>query len=179
MSEDTDVSVPAPEGIAEILVEHEEQLVVLQQTVGGLHQAVEDLLATPPKKKPAPWNWKELNGKESVALMEALREWVDWVNARYGVSDSSRIYGCWYRHGAVVEELTAAWLGWRAANYGHKDPTTDLASWHRDTFWPMLERIASKPWGTSNCHTEHVEPRPSFRDSTDEEFTEFLSELGT
>jgi len=176
--EDRGETPAAAGGIEEVLVEHEERLTVLQGSVEAMDQAVADLLASPPKKTPAPWNWKELDGEKSVALMEALREWVDWINDRYGVSDSSRIYGCWYRHAPVVEELTAAWLSWRAANYGHKDPVTDPASWHRDIFWPMLERIASKPWGLSNCHTEHVDPRPSFRNSTDDKFTKFLAELG-
>ena len=98
--EDHGETPPAAEGIEEVLVEHEERLTVLQGSVEAMGEAVEDLLASPPKKTPAPWNWKELDGEKSVALMEALREWVDWINDRYGVSDSSRIYGCWYRHSA-------------------------------------------------------------------------------
>lgn len=165
-------------GIEEIIVEHDERLGDVEASVKSMRDAVEELLTEPLKGKPAPWNWKELDGEASVALMETLRDWVDWINSRYGVTDSIRIYGCWYRHGPVVEELTGAWIAWSAANYGHKNPVPDLAIWHERTFWPMMERITSKVWGLSNCHTEHVEPRESWRDSTDTQFGEFLSELG-
>ncbi|WP_248761230.1 hypothetical protein [Pseudarthrobacter sp. SSS035] len=42
----------------------------------------------------------------------------------------------------------------------------------------MIKRIRSESWGLNNCHTEHTDPRPSFRDSTDSHFAEFLAELG-
>ncbi len=53
-------------------------------------------------------------------------------------------------------------------------------SWHDATFWPMLDRIRSKPWGFSECINEgsHKDHRPSFRPSTDPGFSDFLAELG-
>lgn len=73
-------------------------------------------------------NWKELDGPDAAELMEALGAWMGWINERHGVTDSSRILGCWYRHTAVVEELTAAWVAWRASYYGHNSAVTDAAS---------------------------------------------------
>ena len=46
----------------------------------------------------------------AATLLTGLREWIDWYNTRYGVAAASRIPGCWYRHGPVVEELTAVWI---------------------------------------------------------------------
>lgn len=175
MSED---QITGLAGIEEVLVEHDGRLVDLSESFDSMTAAVKNLLASPPAATPTPWNWQELDGEQSVKLMEALNEWVTWINERYGVTDSFRIYGCWYRHSAVVEELTAVWVAWKAAYYGHKDPTNDPASWHDGTFWPMMKRIRSETWGLSNCHTEHADPRPSFRDSTDPQFTDFLAELG-
>lgn len=165
--------------VEDVLLDHDQTIAGLREDVGSLGSAVVDLLEAPPKKKPAPWNWRELHGEESVTLMEALDDWVGWINERYGVTENSRIYACWYRHSAVVEELTASWVAWKAAYYGHKDPVTDAASWHDSTFWPMMKRIRSESWGLNNCHTEHTDPRPSFRESTDSHFAEFLADLGT
>jgi hypothetical protein len=40
------------------------------------------------------------------------------------------------------------------------------ASWHDGTFWPLLERIRSKPWGFNDCINEgsHIDHRPSASD---------------
>jgi hypothetical protein len=172
-----DIEVPSVE---DMVLTHVGQIGALQEGMQALAEMVDDLLASPPKSKPAPWNWKELDGPHAAELMETLGAWVDWINERYGVTDSSRILGCWYRHTAVVEELTAAWVAWWAAYYGHKNAVTDAASWHDGTFWPMLERIRSKPWGFSECINEgsHKDHRPSFRPSTDPGFSDFLAELG-
>jgi hypothetical protein len=172
-----DVEVPSVE---DMVLTHVGQIGALQEGMQTLVEMIDDLLAAPPKSKPAPWNWKELTGPDAAELMEILGAWVDWINERYGVTDSSRILGCWYRHTAVVEELTAAWVAWRSAYYGHKNAVTDAASWHDGTFWPMLERIRSKPWGFSECINEgsHKDHRPSFRPSTDPGFSDFLAELG-
>ncbi|MCO4252160.1 hypothetical protein [Pseudarthrobacter raffinosi] len=171
------VEVPSVE---DIVLSHVGQIGALQEGMQALVEMMDDLLAVPPKNKPAPWNWKELTGPDAAKLMEALGAWVDWINERYGVTDNSRILGCWYLHTAVVEELTAAWVAWQAAYYGHKNAVTDAATWHDGTFWPMLERIRSKPWGFSECINEgsHVDHRPSFRPSTDPGFFDFLAELG-
>jgi len=172
-----DVEVPSVE---DMVLTHVGEIGALQEGMQALVEMVDDLLAVPPKSRPAPWNWKELTGPDAAELMEILGAWVDWINERYGVTDSSRILGCWYRHTAVVEELTAAWVAWRSAYYGHNNAVTDAASWHDGTFWPMLERIRSKPWGFSECINEgsHKDHRPSFRPSTDPGFSGFLAELG-
>lgn len=168
------LSLPSPE---ELLLEHDGQLGQLRQDVDGLAGLIADLLAEPPKSKPAPWNWKELDGPGAAKLLTGLREWVDWYNGRYGVAAESRIPGCWYRHGPVVEELSAVWIAWQAAYHGHKTPNDAAAYWHERILWPTITRIKRGTWGLSACNPTHKDPRPKNEPSTDEGFLEFLHSL--
>ncbi|TAP39586.1 hypothetical protein [Arthrobacter sp. S39] len=92
---------PKPEGestvperlgdIEDVLLEHDQTITGLREDLESLGSAVMDILETPPKKKPAPWNWREINSEESVKLMEALAEWVGGINQCYGGTENSRI----------------------------------------------------------------------------------------
>ncbi|MDQ0212149.1 hypothetical protein [Arthrobacter bambusae] len=171
---DADGVLPSPE---ELLLEHDGRIGVLRTDVNELAGVVADLLANPPKGKPAPWNWKHLNGSAAAKLLTELREWVDWYNDRYGVAADSRIPGCWYRHAPVVEELTGVWVAWRAAYYGHTTPLDAPAYWHERILWPTFDRITKRQWGMVNCINGHKDPRPQQTPSTDNGFDEFLNTL--
>lgn len=171
---DADGVLPSVE---ELVLDHDGQLGQLRADVDGLVGLVGDLLRKPPAEKPAPWNWKELHGPGRVALLTELRQWVDWYNSRYGVTADSRIPGCWYRHGPVVEELTGVWIGWRAAYYGHQTPNDAPASWHERILWPAIARITKTNWGLSACIPAHKDPRPKTEPSTDNGFAAFTATL--
>lgn len=171
---DADGVLPSVE---ELVLDHDGQLGQLRADVDGLVGLVGDLLRKPPAEKPAPWNWKELDGPSRVALLTELRQWVDWYNSRYGVTADSRIPGCWYRHGPVVEELTGVWIGWHAAYYGHQTPNDAPASWHERILWPAIARITKSNWGLSACIPAHKDPRPKTEPSTDNGFTAFTASL--
>jgi len=160
-----------------LLLEHDQQIRQLQTDVGQLIGAVADLLKSPPKEKPAPWNWKHLNGPAAAKLLTELRGWVDWYNDRYGVAVDSRIPGCWYRHGPVVEELTAVWIAWRAAYYGHQSPNDAPAYWHERILWPTIKRLKDSTWAFKNCVSEHQDPRPQRTPSTDDGFVDFVTAI--
>jgi hypothetical protein len=160
-----------------ILLDHHEQLGQLRKDVDDTATVVAKLLENPPKSRPAPWNWKHLDGPAAAKLLTELREWVDWYNDRYGVAADSRIPGCWYRHAPVVEELTAVWIAWKAAYYGHKAPVDAPAYWHERILWPTFERITKRQWGMVNCGAGHKDPRPQSASSTDEGFEDFLTGL--
>ena len=160
-----------------LVLHHDADILQLKADVEGIAEIVAEILSSPTKTQPAPWNWKELKAEDRVKLMKELGEWVTWINDRYGVTDSSRIPGCWYHHGPVVEELTAAWVAWKAAYYGHKNPVDAPAYWHERILWPTLARIKSSSWGFSGCTTAHKDPRPSSRPSIDPGFDEFTAEL--
>ncbi|MFB0839994.1 hypothetical protein ACETK3_18565 [Arthrobacter sp. E44] len=171
---DADGVLPSVE---ELVLEHDGQLGQLRADVDGLAGLMGDLIRKPPQEKPAPWNWKELDGPGAAALLTELRQWVDWYNGRYGVTAESRIPGCWYQHGPVVEELTGVWVAWRAAYYGHKTPNDAAASWHERTLWPAISRIKKGTWGLSACNPMHKDPRPKNEPSTDNGFAAFVISL--
>ncbi|WP_314326173.1 hypothetical protein [Paenarthrobacter ilicis] len=163
--------------VEELVLDHDGQLGQLRADVDGLMGLVGDLFRKPPAEKPTPWNWKELDGPGKAALLTELRQWVDWYNGHYGVTADSRILGCWYRHGPVVEELIGVWIAWRAAYYGHKTPNDAPAYWHERILWPALARITKSNWGLSACIPTHKDPRPKSDPSTDDGFATFISAL--
>ena len=163
--------------VEELVLNHDADILQLKADVEGIAGVVADILTTPTKTQPAPWNWKELNAQNRFKLLKELGEWVTWIIDRYGVTDSSRIPGCWYRHGPVVEELTAAWIAWKAAYYGHKNPIDAPAYWHERILWPTLARVKGASWGFSGCTTAHKDPRPSTRPSIDPGFDDFVKSL--
>ncbi|MFE4080402.1 hypothetical protein [Paenarthrobacter sp. YIM B13468] len=171
---DADGVLPSVE---ELVLEHDDDLKQLSANVDGLTELVGNLLRNPPQEQPAPWNWKELNGPGAAALLTELRTWVDWYNDRYGVAAESRIPGCWYRHGPVVEELTGVWIAWRAAYYGHKTPNDAPAYWHERILWPTINRIKKGTWGLSACNPAHKDPRPKNEPPTDDGFAAFLGDM--
>lgn len=180
------LEVPAPAGVnadgvlpspEDLLLEHDGQIIQLQKDLAQLAGIVGELVKSPPKEKPAPWNWKELDGPKAAQLLTGLREWVDWYNARYGVTADTRIPGCWYRHTPVVEELTAVWTAWQAAYYGHQSPNDAPAYWHERILWPTITRIKKSSWGLGACNPHHKDPRPGKEPSTDTEFAEHIHAL--
>lgn len=153
------------------------KVIQLQKDVGQLAGIDVELVKSPPKEKPAPWNRKELADPAAAQLLTELRQWVDWYNDRYGVNAESRIAGCWYRHAPVVEELTAVWVAWRVAYYGHKTPSDAPVYWHERILWPAIARIRKNSWGLGACNPVHKDPRPKNEPSTDDGFAEFVSTL--
>lgn len=157
-----------------LLLEHDGKIAGLPADLNGLADVVGELLQSPLRNKSAPWNWKEFPGTAAAELLTGLREWVDWYNGRYGVSAEARIPGCWYRHGPVVEELTAAWIAWQPAYCGHQTPTDAPAYWHERILWPTIARIKKDTWGLSACNPAHKDPRPGKETSTDAGVADFL-----
>jgi hypothetical protein len=52
--------------------------------------------------------WPHLNAGEAFDTWNDLADWVDWLVTRFRLRPRE-VPPCWYRHGAVVEELTALW----------------------------------------------------------------------
>lgn len=120
------------------------------------------------------WCWRHLDEPARGKLWIELRTWVDWFNGRYGVTEKSRIPGCWFRHPVVVEELTALWVAWRYAYIGQGEPNDSPAYWHERLLWPTLDRITSQPWGLGKCRAGHTDPvNIPLGPSTDEDFNEY------
>lgn len=76
--------------------------------------------------------WRDLPPELASVEWATLREWVEWVTARFDVP-VTLIPTCWWRHPALVEELSALHVAWRTA-YDKQDtglgPIMWLERWH-------------------------------------------------
>lgn len=52
------------------------------------------------------FDWQTLTDADAPAAWNALREWVEWFTVRYDISEST-VPVCWYKHGDLVDELSA------------------------------------------------------------------------
>jgi hypothetical protein len=140
------------------LVELAGQLADLRQRVERLAAVVGPLAAelastgpgggptgTPPGDGPA-WCWSALTGEEAALAWATLIGWVDWLTTRYGLSEV--VPACWYRHGALVEELTALRAAWTAAYTDPRARASEPALWH-DLLARTLSRI--RDWDRQEC----------------------------
>ena len=98
-----------------------EQLLELH---GALREQVEALVGQPSSTGPTVFRWAQLDAGEAEAAWTALAGWVDWLLDRHVVKEVPR--GCWWRHGSMVEELTALWWAWQAAYDPKSDPRAPL-----------------------------------------------------
>ncbi|MCK9923591.1 hypothetical protein MXD61_17235 [Frankia sp. AgPm24] len=59
-----------------------------------------------------PFRWEDLDPEQTRETWQELGDWVSWLRGRFRIDD---IPPCWYRHGDLVEELTALWLAWEGS----------------------------------------------------------------
>lgn len=76
--------------------------------------------------------WRDLPPEQARVEWQILRDWVEWVTTRFDVP-VSLIPDCWWKHPALVEELSALHVAWRTA-YDKQDtglgPVMWLERWH-------------------------------------------------
>lgn len=72
--------------------------------------------------------WRLLTVREAAAAWASLTNWVDWLTDRYQLEDTLPV--CWYRHGALVDELDALRAAWNGAYQDPNTRPTDPAHWH-------------------------------------------------
>ena len=130
----------------------------LDEKVAGALEVLADLVEKvgggEGKKRARFYNWRHQSDVEvRRKLWWELREFVDWLNAEYFLQETHHaIPGCWYRHKEAVHVLTAIWAGWVPAYFSAKSfPTSEAAIWHRDTLYPLLERLENS---FSQCRNE-------------------------
>ena len=124
-----------------LLAEVLEALALRLESLEGLVAAVTDQLVEAPAG--GPWSWRQLGPSQTRALFTELRDWVDWLIARYELrGEAETIPPCWFLHPVAVEELTALMVDWRAG-YSQKGtaPSDALAGRHDRWLWPTLHRL--------------------------------------
>lgn len=110
-------------------------------------------------------SWRDLTDAEAAERWHALREWVEWFTIRYNVPVSI-VPDCWWRHGHLVEELSALHTAHVTA-FDPSDSGFGPIGWH-ERLAIALPRL-NRAYG-GGCNNGHKTTRPrSWASSTDEQ----------
>jgi len=106
-----------------------------------------------------PVEWDSLDRADARDEWDRLVGFVDWLIDRYGVAET--VPGCWYRHPAILEELSALHAAWLGAYLDPHAPADSGVAWH-DSLERVLQRL--REWDRTGCaggtHRDHV-PLPA------------------
>ena len=119
-----------------------------------------------------PVDWRRLTDEAALKEWTALREWVEWFTVRYRVPPSV-VPDCWWKHGTLVEELSALYTAHLIA-FDASDTGLGPISWH-ERLTLALARLSRAGAG---CAGEHSDTRPrSWSAATDDaEWTAWASQ---
>jgi hypothetical protein len=124
-------------------------------TVTGQVDAIlDELQARRPGGGIAPIRWAELDAETADRTWADLYEWVTWLLDRYAIREIPR--ACWWKHGLIVEELTALWLAWQGA-YAPDATSAAPLIWHQHLDHTR-DRIRLRLGAQGNCVTAGHQP---------------------
>lgn len=110
-----------------------------------------------------PLSWRTCPPEERGERLRQLEAWVDWLIERYAIGVET-IPPCWWKHGALFEELTALW-GAYLESVDPNNTRSAPAVWHQ-TLDLTLARL--RAWASRrNCKPTvegHVEDRHDQRE---------------
>lgn len=100
-------------------------------------------------------NWRTLPDHDAPPAWNALRAWVEWFIHRYRVPEST-VPACWWKHGHLVEELSALHAAHTAA-FDISDAGFGPIGWHErlSLALPRLTRAYA-----GGCATGHRDITP-------------------
>lgn len=87
-------------------------------------------------REPSPIYWPTLTAAEAGEEWDALRGWVELLQARF--PSSMRLPECWWRHNDLVEMLVGL-RDHERASFHTKSPATAPVDWHR-----MLREVETR-----------------------------------
>lgn len=99
--------------------------------------------------------WRDMPDDERPDAWDELRAFVEWIVTRYELTDNI-IPACWYRHGALVEELSALRAAWDASFVVETDGGLGPIGWH-ERFALARTRITEAYRGECKRGGIHVE----------------------
>lgn len=73
-------------------------------------------------------NWRTLNDADARVAWIELRSWIEWFTVRYEISESV-VPACWFKHGDLVEELSALHIAHTVA-FDASDAGFGPIGWH-------------------------------------------------
>ncbi|MBN9154715.1 MAG: hypothetical protein J0J05_12105 [Microbacterium sp.] len=101
-------------------------------------------------------DWRHLSDSDARAAWDSLRAWVDWFVIRYRIAETT-VPPCWYRHGQLVEELSALHVAHGAA-FDSTDSGFGPIGWHERLSVAMPRLTKAYAGGCTNGHRD-VQPR--------------------
>ena len=110
-------------------------------------------------------NWRTLPDHKAAAAWAALREWVEWFTVRYRISESV-VPACWYKHGQLVEELSALHTAHTVA-FDSTDAGFGPIGWHERLSLALPRMAKAYSGGCARGH-DPLKPR-SWDGITDEQ----------
>jgi hypothetical protein len=110
-------------------------------------------------------NWRHLADEDAPRAWERLRAWVEWFTVRYDIPIST-VPVCWWRHPALVEELSALHTAHQAA-FDQSDAGFGPIGWHERLAAAIPRLGRAYAGGCTRGHSPH-KPR-SWDDVTDEQ----------
>ncbi|MDQ0765616.1 hypothetical protein [Streptomyces canus] len=120
----------------------------------------------------APVRWHELDAEERAVLWPQFVRWVIWVADRYEMTTDQLPRQCWWKHGAVVEELTALWTSHESAYASGEDGGSAPYLW-QDALARAVERMG-RFWLGACRNGQH---RARHRDATWDGDADYLALL--
>lgn len=100
---------------------------------------------------PKPVDWRRIPAHAAAVEWAALDTWVRWLTTRYAL-DHRELPPCWFRHAAMVEELSALRTAHASALHPTQ-PATGPLDWHQSFGFARLRmrdwvaRTGCKPGG--------------------------------
>lgn len=110
-------------------------------------------------------DWGTLKDADARAAWDSLRAWVEWFTVRYQISESL-VPVCWFRHGDLVEELSALHTAHTVA-FDASDAGFGPIGWH-ERLSLTLPRLRHEYAGGCTRGHNHRKPR-SWANAIDEQ----------
>lgn len=103
--------------------------------------------------------WRYLSGEQAAQHWAELVPWVRWFLDRYRIK-ADTVPPCWYRHGSMIEELSALHTAWLVA-YSSKAPGAAPLDWHSSLHY-AIQRLQAWTQEQGSCRSvgKHEDHRP-------------------
>ncbi|WP_345803365.1 hypothetical protein AAIB33_09865 [Microbacterium sp. AZCO] len=122
-----------------------------------LHEDIGDVDFEIPAASSAPVvDFRTLEGADARAAWDLLREWVEWFAVRYNIS-ASIVPACWFKHGALVDELSALHIAHTVA-FDPSDTGYGPIGWHEQLSVAM-PRLRRAYYGQCSRGHDSFKPR--------------------
>jgi hypothetical protein len=116
-------------------------------------------------------SWRTLEDADAPQVWTELRDWVIWFTRRYNFP-IRKIPPCWYKHGPLVEELSALHTAW-LVSYDSLDAGYGPIGWH-ERLAVAIPRLAA--WYNGECHNGHTELPQNVDDAVPSDWADWIGQ---